>query len=90
MAWSHATGTLKKGYDWQAATLREPTPFTHLGRPYPDPLLERLRVHMAVEAAPSSLSPLERRLAAYMAPTLKLAPALQLGYGAQARGTGGT
>jgi hypothetical protein len=61
VAWSHATGTLKKGYDWQAATLREPTPFTQLGRLYPDPLLERLRVDK-IRANPGGPRSGDRRL----------------------------
>ena len=54
---AEATGTLKEAYDWQAASLGEPTEFTQLGSLYPDLVLERLRLYKVVEAAPSKLSP---------------------------------
>jgi uncharacterized peroxidase-related enzyme len=72
--WSEATGTLKDAYDWQAASLGEPAEFTQLGSLYPDIVMERLRLYKVVEAAPSSLTPLERRLAAYVASSLNQTP----------------
>jgi uncharacterized peroxidase-related enzyme len=72
--WSDASGTLKDAYDWQAASLGEPTEFTMLGSLYPDLALERLRLYKVVEAAPSALSPLERRLAAYVTSMLNDTP----------------
>jgi len=72
--WSDASGTLKDAYDWQAASLGEPTEFTMLGSLYPDLVLERLRLYKVVEAAPSALSPLERRLAAYVTSVLNDTP----------------
>jgi len=74
VAWPQATGTLKDAYDWQAASMGEPAEFTQLGSLYPDLVLERLRLYKVVEAAPSSLSPLERRLAAYVTSTLNATP----------------
>jgi uncharacterized peroxidase-related enzyme len=65
---------LKEAYDWQAATLGEPAEFTQLGSLYPDIVMERLRLYKVVEANPSDLSPLERRMAAYVASTLNLTP----------------
>ena len=53
---SDATGTLKEAYDWQAASIGEPTEFTQLGSLYPDLVLERLRLYKVVEGAPSNLS----------------------------------
>ena len=64
--WADATGTLKEAYDWQAERLGEPTDFTKLGSLYPDIVMERLRLYRAVEACPSSLSPSERQLAAFV------------------------
>jgi uncharacterized peroxidase-related enzyme len=71
---AEATGTLKQAYDWQAASLGEPTEFTQLGSLYPDLVLERLRLYKVAEAAPSGLSPVERRLAAYVASVLNGTP----------------
>ena len=65
-----ATGLLKEAYDWQAERLGEPTEFTMLGSLYPDIVMERLRLYRSVEGCPSSLSPAERQLAAYVASTL--------------------
>jgi uncharacterized peroxidase-related enzyme len=72
--WSDATGTLKDAYDWQAKSLGEPAEFTQLGSMYPDLVMERLRLYKVVEGAPSGLSPLERRLAAYVTSTLTQTP----------------
>jgi uncharacterized peroxidase-related enzyme len=72
--WSAATGTLKDAYDWQAASLGEPTEFTQLGSLYPELTLLRLQLYKVVEATPSNLSPLERRLAAYIASRLNETP----------------
>jgi uncharacterized peroxidase-related enzyme len=74
VAWADATGTLKEAYDWQAASLGEPAEFTQLGSLYPDIVMERLRLYKVVEAAPSGLTPLERRLAAYVTSTLNETP----------------
>jgi uncharacterized peroxidase-related enzyme len=65
-----ADGVLREAYDWQAASLGEVTEFTQLGSLYPDLVLERLRLYKVVEAAPSGLSVLERRIAAYVASML--------------------
>jgi uncharacterized peroxidase-related enzyme len=62
-----ASGLLKEAYDWQAERLGEPTEFTMLGSLYPEIVMERLRLYRAVESCPSSLSPGERQLAAYVA-----------------------
>ncbi len=62
-----ASGLLKEAYDWQAERLGEPTEFTMLGSLYPEIVMERLRLYRAVEGCPSSLSPGERQLAAYVA-----------------------
>jgi len=72
--WADASGTLKDAYDWQAASLGEPAEFTQLGSLYPDIVMERLRLYKVVEAAPSGLTPLERRLAAYVTSTLNGTP----------------
>jgi uncharacterized peroxidase-related enzyme len=72
--WSEATGTLKEAYDWQAATLGEPTEFTQLGSLDPDLTLLRLQLYKVVEATPSDLTPLERRMAAYIASRLNQTP----------------
>lgn len=72
--WDRAEGTLREAYDWQALSLGEPAEFTLLGSLYPDLVLERLRLYKVVEAAPSALSPLERRLAAYVTSTLNATP----------------
>jgi uncharacterized peroxidase-related enzyme len=61
-----ADGTLREAYDWQAQRLGEPTEFTMLGSLYPDLVLERLRLYRVVEACPSSLTAVERQLAAYV------------------------
>jgi uncharacterized peroxidase-related enzyme len=74
VAWADATGTLKEAYDWQAASLGEPTEFTQLGSLYPELVLERLRLYKVVEGAPSALSPVERRLAAYVTSVLNGTP----------------
>ena len=44
---------------------------------YPDIVMERLRLYKVVEAAPSGLTPLERRLAAYVTSTLNETPHLR-------------
>lgn len=72
--WADATGTLKEAYDWQAASLGAPAEFTQLGSLYPDIVMERLRLYKVVEAAPSGLTQLERRLAAYVTSTLNETP----------------
>jgi uncharacterized peroxidase-related enzyme len=72
--WDQAEGTLKDAYDWQAASLGEPAAFTQLGSLYPDIVAERLRLYKVVEEAPSALTPLERRLAAFVASTLNETP----------------
>ncbi len=69
-----ATGLLKEAYDWQAERLGEPTEFTMLGSLYPDIVMERLRLYRSVEGCPSSLTPAERQLAAYVASTLNGTP----------------
>lgn len=74
VGWSDATGTLREAYDWQAASLGEPTEFTQLGSLYPELVMERLRLYKVVEAAPSALSPIERRLAAFVASSLNGTP----------------
>src|SRR5215216_1497451 len=74
VAWPDATGVLKDAYDWQAASLGEPTEFTRLGSLYPELVLERLRLYKVVESAPSGLSQLERRLAAYVTSVLNGTP----------------
>jgi uncharacterized peroxidase-related enzyme len=74
VAWAEASGTLKQAYDWQAASLGEPTEFTQLGSLYPELTLLRLQLYKVVEATPSNLSPLERRLAAYVASRLNETP----------------
>jgi uncharacterized peroxidase-related enzyme len=61
-----AAGTLREAYAWQAERLGEPTEFTMLGSLYPDLVLERLRLYRVVEGCPSSLTPVERQLAAYV------------------------
>ena len=65
-----ATGLLKEAYDWQAERLGEPTEFTMLGSLYPEIVMERLRLYRVVEGCPSTLSPGERQLAAYVASML--------------------
>jgi uncharacterized peroxidase-related enzyme len=72
--WSEAQGVLREAYDWQAASLGEPTEFTQLGSLYPELVMERLRLYKVVEAAPSSLTPLERRVAAYVTSTVNETP----------------
>jgi len=65
-----ADGVLKEAYGWQAASLGEVTEFTQLGSLYPELVMERLRLYKVVEAPPSRLSALERRVAAYVASML--------------------
>ena len=48
---------LREAYDWQAASLGEPTEFTQLGSLYPELVMERLRLYKVVEGAPSALTP---------------------------------
>jgi uncharacterized peroxidase-related enzyme len=72
--WAAAEGVLKEAYDWQAASLGEVSEFTQLGSLYPDLVMERLRLYRVVEGAQSSLAPLERRLAAYVASSLNETP----------------
>src|SRR5215469_4629597 len=72
--WADAAGTLKQAYDWQAASLGEPTEFTQLGSLYPEITLLRLQLYKVVEATPSALTPLERRVAAYIASRLNETP----------------
>jgi uncharacterized peroxidase-related enzyme len=72
--WQGSSGVLREAYDWQAASLGEPTEFTQLGSLYPELVMERLRLYKVVEAAPSGLSPLERRVAAYVTSTLNQTP----------------
>ena len=72
--WADAEGVLKEAYDWQAAGLGDVTEFTQLGSLYPDLVLERLRLYKVVESAPSGLSVLERRLAAYVTSTANETP----------------
>jgi uncharacterized peroxidase-related enzyme len=72
--WAEASGTLKEAYDWQAASLGEPTEFTQLGSLYPELTLLRLQLYKVVEATPSDLTPLERRVAAYVASRLNQTP----------------
>jgi uncharacterized peroxidase-related enzyme len=72
--WAAAAGVLKEAYDWQAASLGEVSEFTQLGSLYPDLVMERLRLYRVVEGAPSALSPVERRLAAYVASSLNETP----------------
>jgi len=66
VGWSESSGVLREAYDWQAASLGEPTEFTQLGSLYPELVMERLRLYKVVEGAPSALTPLERRVAAYV------------------------
>ena len=72
--WAEAFGTLKEAYDWQAASLGQPTEFTQLGSLYPELTLLRLQLYKVVEATPSDLTPLERRVAAYVASRLNETP----------------
>src|SRR5580693_9264817 len=69
-----ADGALKEAYDWQAKRLGEPTEFTQLGSLYPDIVLQRLQLYKTVEACPSSLSPLERQMAALVTSLLNETP----------------
>ena len=68
--WESADGQLKSAYDWQAASLGEPAEFTMLGSLYPDIVEERPRLYRSVENCPSSLSPIERQTAAFVASLL--------------------
>jgi uncharacterized peroxidase-related enzyme len=72
--WSESSGVLREAYDWQAASLGEPTEFTQLGSLYPEIVMERLRLYKVVEAAPSRLSELERRVAAYVTSVVNETP----------------
>jgi uncharacterized peroxidase-related enzyme len=74
VGWQEASGVLREAYDWQAASLGEPTEFTQLGSLYPDLVMERLRLYKVVDAAPSRLSRLERNVAAYVTSTLNETP----------------
>ncbi|HEY3061996.1 MAG TPA: peroxidase-related enzyme [Chloroflexota bacterium] len=69
-----AEGVLREAYEWQAASLGEVTEFTQLGSLYPELVMERLRLYKVVEAAPSSLTVLERRIAAYVTSMLNGTP----------------
>jgi uncharacterized peroxidase-related enzyme len=64
--YEEAEGILREAYDWQAERLGEPTEFTMLGSPYPEVVMERLRLYRTVEGCPSALTPVERQLAAYV------------------------
>jgi uncharacterized peroxidase-related enzyme len=74
VGWHESSGVLREAYDWQAASLGEPTEFTQLGSLYPELVMERLRLYKVVEAGPSGLSPLERRVAAYVTSTANDTP----------------
>ncbi|SRR6266498_1043022 len=69
-----AEGVLREAYEWQAASLGEVTEFTQLGSLYPELVMERLRLYTVVEGAPSALSPVERRMAAYVTSMLNGTP----------------
>lgn len=68
--WSEAEGQLRGAYDWQAAALGEPAEFTMLGSMYPAIVEERLRLYQVVENCESSLDPIERQAAAWVASLL--------------------
>ena len=68
--WSDAEGQLREAYDWQAAALGEPAEFTMLGSMYPAIVEERLRLYRVVENCESSLTPVERQAAAWVASLL--------------------
>ncbi len=66
MAWQESSGVLRDAYDWQAASLGEPTEFTMLGSLAPELVRLRLELYRAVENVESGLSRRERRIAAYV------------------------
>lgn len=72
--WAEADGELRQAYDWQAASLGEPSEFTLLGSLYPPIVDERLRLYRTVEHCPSGLSPVERALACYVTSLLNDTP----------------
>src|SRR5882724_8470204 len=67
---ARATGTLREAYECEAMMVGAPTELTRLGSLFPDLAIERLRLHQLVEDTPSTLTPLERGLAAYVTSTL--------------------
>jgi uncharacterized peroxidase-related enzyme len=66
---AQAEGRLQEAYEREATVLGAPTGLARIGSLYPDLALERLRLHELVEHAPSTLTPLERGLAAYATST---------------------
>src|SRR4051794_23087539 len=64
--WAESEGRLKEAYDWQAAVVGEPTEFTQLGSLDPEVVHVRLQLYKVVEGVGSSLTRLERLLAAYV------------------------
>lgn len=86
--WSEATGELRDAYDWQAATLGEPTEYTQLGSLAPELVMLRLRLYRAVEAVESGLSVEEKRLAAYITSIANSTPHCSSGLDRQLHGLG--
>ncbi|HYU20303.1 MAG TPA: peroxidase-related enzyme [Chloroflexota bacterium] len=72
--WSEAEGLLKEAYDWQAASLGEPSEYTMLGSLYPELVYERLRLYKTVEGCPSGLSPIERQVANLVTSVMNCTP----------------
>jgi uncharacterized peroxidase-related enzyme len=69
VAWQESSGVLRDAYDWQAASLGEPTEFTMLGSLAPELVRLRLELYRTVENVESGLSRLERRVVAYVTST---------------------
>ena len=69
VAWQESSGVLRDAYDWQAASLGEPTEFTMLGSLAPEIVRLRLELYRTVENVESGLSRLERRVTAYVTST---------------------
>lgn len=63
VGWDAADGQLREAYDWQASTAGHPSELTALGSLHPPLVVERLRLARVTDDVPSSLTPVDRRLA---------------------------
>jgi uncharacterized peroxidase-related enzyme len=86
--WSEAEGLLKEAYDWQAASLGEPSEYTQLGSLYPELVYERLRLYKTVEGCPSNLSPIERQVANMVTSVMNSTPHCSSGSDLKVRALG--
>lgn len=72
-----ATGELAEAYGWQAKRLGRPTEFTQLGSLAPELVHARLAIYRATDRTPSSLTPAQRTLVAYVTAVVNETPHCQ-------------